>query len=114
MKKFLKTIKFLDIPILLSVAFLTAFSFFAVYALEDEKANVIIKYKEKEWIYPLSMTIDVEVKGAIGITKIRIKDNKVLVLSSPCPHKTCVSHSPLTKVGEWNACLPNQVFLYIK
>lgn len=114
MKKLLKSFKFLDIPIFLVVAFITSFSFFIVYALEDEDAHVIIKYREKEWIYPLSATVEVEVKGAIGLTKIRIEDNKVVILSSPCPHKTCVSHPALTKVGDWNACLPNQVFLYIK
>ena len=114
MKSFLKTIKLLDIPIFLIVAIFTSFSFFVVYALEDEDSNVIIKYKEKEWIYPLSTTVNVEVEGTIGITKIRIHDNKVTILSSPCPHKTCVAHPALTKVGDWNACLPNQVFLYIK
>ncbi len=114
MKDALKAIKILDVPIMLFIAFITVFSFFYIYALGGEASNVIIKYKEKEWIYPIDKDLDVEIEGAIGITKIRIKDKQVLVLSSACPHKTCIACPPLKKVGDWNACLPNQVFLYIK
>jgi len=114
MKESLKAIRVLDVPIFLIVAFITSFSFFSVYALQEEAYNVVITYQEKQWIYPLNMEADIEVKGKIGITKIRIKDKKVSVLSSPCPNKTCIHSPPLEKVGDWNACLPNQVFLYIK
>jgi len=114
MKDALKSIKILDIPIVLFVAFLTVFSFFYVYALGEEACSVVIKFQEKEWIYPIEKDIELEVEGAIGITKIRIKDGQVSVLSSACPQGTCVASPPLRKVGDWNACLPNQVFLYIK
>lgn len=114
MKDVLKAIKILDIPVILFVAFVTSFSFFYVYALQDEACNVVIKYKEREWIYPIDKDADIEVEGAIGITKIRIKDRQVSVISSACPHKTCVAAPALKNVGDWNACLPNQVFLYIK
>jgi len=53
-------------------------------------------------------------KSQIKKTKVRIKSNEVKILSSPCPNKTCVQSAPLKKVGDWNACLPNQVFVYIK
>ncbi|MGP1438777.1 MAG: NusG domain II-containing protein [Treponema sp.] len=114
MKERLKAIRFLDVLIFLTVAFLTLFSFLAVYSNVDEAFNVVIKSQEKEWIYPLNMDIDVEIPGKLGITKVRIKNNEVSILSSPCPHKTCVQSPPLKKVGDWNACLPNQVFIYIR
>ena len=114
MKDALKTIKILDIPVVLFVAFITVFSFFSVYALGEEACNVVVKYQEKEWIYPIDKDVEFEVQGAIGITKIRIKDRQVSVIASACPHKTCVASPALKKVGDWNACLPNQVFLYIK
>ena len=114
MKDALKIIKILDVPIVLFVAFITIFSFFYVYALEGEAYDLVIKYLEKEWIYHIEKDVELEIEGAIGITKIRIKNAQVSVLSSACPHKTCVASPPLKKVGDWNACLPNQVFLYIK
>lgn len=114
MKDVLKAIKILDIPIVLFVAFVTVFSFFYVYALGEESSNVIIKYKEKKWIYPIDKDTEIDIEGAIGITKIRIKDKQVVVVSSACPNKTCLASPALKKVGDWNACLPNQVFLYIK
>lgn len=114
MKDSLKFIKILDIPIVLFVAFITVFSFFYVYALGEEACSLVIKYQQKEWIYPVDKDAELEIEGAIGITKIRIKDGQVSVLSSACPQKTCVASPALKNVGDWNACLPNQVFLYIK
>ena len=114
MKEKLKIIKLLDILIFFIVAFLTLFSFLAIYSSKNEGLNVVIKFKEKEWIYPLDMDSEVEVLGKLGVTKVRIKNKEVSIISSPCSHKTCVQSPPLKKAGDWNACLPNQVFVYIK
>lgn len=114
MKEKLKAIKPLDILIFLIVVFFTLFMFLSVYSTKNGSSNVVIKFQEKEWVYPLNMDIDVEIQGKLGITKVRIKSNEVKILSSPCPNKTCVQSAPLKKVGDWNACLPNQVFVYIK
>lgn len=114
MKETLRAVKILDVPIFILILFLTIFSFFYLYATREEVCNVIIQYADKEWIYPLEKDIDVEIEGKIGITKLRIKDKEVSVISSPCPHKTCVNSPPLKNVGDWNACLPNQVFIYIR
>lgn len=114
MKENLKAIKLLDILVFAIVVFFTLFSFLAIYSNRDEAFSVLIKSQEKEWIYPLDMDIDVDIPGKLGETKIRIKNNEVSIILSPCPHKTCVQASPLKKVGDWNACLPNQVFVYIK
>lgn len=114
MKEKLKAIKLLDILIFLIVIFLTLFSFLAIYSNKDDSLNVIIKFQEHEWIYPLDMDIEVDIQGKLGKTKIKIKDKQASIISSPCPHKTCVQSPPLKKAGDWNACLPNQVFIYIK
>jgi hypothetical protein len=114
MKEKLKAIKLLDVLIFLVIVFFTFFSFLTVYSNKDETLNVVIKFQEKEWIYPLNLDTDIDVNGKLGITKVRIKNNEVSIVSSPCPHKTCVQSPPLKKAGDWNACLPNQVFVYIK
>ena len=114
MKEKLKAIKLLDVLIFLVIVFFTFFSFLTVYSNKDETLNVVIKFQEKEWIYPLNLDTDIDVNGKLGITKVRIKNSEVSIVSSPCPHKTCVQSPPLRKAGDWNACLPNQVFVYIK
>ena len=110
MKEKLKAIRLLDVLIFLVIGFFTVFLFLSVYSNKNEDANVVIKFQEKEWIYPLNMDIE----GKLGITKVRIKNNEVSIVSSPCPNKTCVQSAPLKNVGDWNACLPNQVFIYIR
>ena len=114
MKEKLKAIRLLDVLIFLVISFLTVFLFLSVYSNKNEDANVVIKFQEKEWIYPLNMNIDVEIQGKLGITKVRIKNSEVSIVLSPCPNKTCVQSAPLKNVGDWNACLPNQVFIYIR
>lgn len=114
MKEKLKAIRLLDVLIFLVVLFFTLFSFLMIYSNKNESLNVVIKFQEKEWIYPLTLDIDVDIQGKLGITKIKIKNKEVSIISSPCPHKTCVQSPTLKKIGDWNACLPNQVFVYIK
>ena len=114
MREKLKAIKLLDVFIFLVVVFFVMFSFLAIYSNKSEDLTVVIKFQEKECIYPLNFDIDVEIPGKLGNTKVRIKDSQVSIISSPCPHKTCVKSAPLTKLGDWNACLPNQVFVYIR
>lgn len=114
MKEELKAIKLLDVLIFFVVVFFTMFLFLAIYSNKGESLIVVIKSQEKEWVYPLDMDVDIDVPGKLGETKVRIKNKEVSIVSSPCPHKTCIQSPALKKLGDWNACLPNQVFVYIK
>ena len=69
---------------------------------------------EGKWVYPLTETRTVVIPGAIGTTIIRIENNTAFISDSPCPNKTCVNAAALKKAGDWNACLPNRVFLHIE
>ena len=55
----------------------------------------------------------IEIPGPLGITTVRIADSEVFVEDSPCRDKLCVQASPLKKPGEWNACMPNKIFIRI-
>ena len=56
----------------------------------------------------------VSIPGVLGNTLVKIEDGMAFILDSPCPNKTCISAAPLRKSGDWNACLPNKVFLHIE
>lgn len=66
------------------------------------------------YMYDLANEQIIEVPGKIGKTQIEIKGGAARVLFSPCPTKTCMAKPAISRVGEWIACLPNEVFLQIE
>jgi len=74
----------------------------------------VIEPPAGKWIYPLTETRTVVVPGSIGNTTVRIEHNTAFISDSPCPNKTCINAATLKKSGDWNACLPNRVFLHIE
>jgi hypothetical protein len=51
----------------------------------------------------------VGIEGPLGTTTIVIERNTVRFVDSPCPHRLCVGRGPISRAGEWIACLPNGV-----
>ncbi len=76
--------------------------------------TVYIQSREGEAKYPLSQDREIYVSGPLGESLIRIKDHKVVFLSSPCQGQDCVRHAPLGKGGSFCACLPNEVLVTIE
>ena len=103
--------KILDWTVLLFSVVLSAFSLFWNRIPRTADTLLYVKSSEGEWYYGLDEDRDLEIPGPLGITLIRIEDHQVRVEDSPCENKTCVSHGALVRSGDWNACLPNQVFL---
>jgi hypothetical protein len=54
-----------------------------------------------------------EVLGAIGVTRIEVRDGKVRVLSSPCPRQVCRHGGWIGEPGALLVCLPNQVLIRV-
>lgn len=114
MKEFFKQIKPLDIIIPAFILFITVVFAYTVYTGIKPPAKVIIKSPHGEWIYPLDKDTEIEITGSAGITKVQIKNGEVFVIDSICSNKTCIHYGKLKNTGDWNACLPNRVFLYIE
>lgn len=64
--------------------------------------------------YALSEARKLEIEGSLGLTEIEISDGGAAFVASPCPHKLCIKRGSISKVGEWNACLPNGVVARIE
>ena len=75
--------------------------------------SVIIEASGETYIYMLDTDQTIEIPGPLGNTIIRIVDSEVFVEDSPCRDKLCMTANPLSKAGEWNACMPNKVFIRI-
>ena len=109
-----RRLRVFDYLIFASIITVSLWAGFFLYAGEKNAHRLVIETPNGKWIYPLTETRTVVVPGAIGNTVIRIENNTAFISDSPCPNKTCVNAVPLEKTGDWNACMPNRVFLHIE
>lgn len=89
------------------------FSVFA-YSGRGGTPEVDVQGSTGHWVYPIDVDRTIEVPGPLGQTRITIKRSEVSFVESPCPDKLCIRAPAMTKIGEWNACLPNRVFVRIE
>ena len=109
-----RRLRILDYLMLASIVTISLWAGFFLYAGEKHTERLVIETPSGKWIYPLTETRTVVAPGAIGNTIIRIENNTAFISDSPCPNKTCMNAAALKKTGDWNACMPNRVFLHIE
>ncbi|MBN1226721.1 MAG: NusG domain II-containing protein [Deltaproteobacteria bacterium] len=77
--------------------------------------QVIIEADQKlVGIYDLnSSPQEITVKGTLGPAKIEIQEGRVRMISSTCPHKTCVKSGWISHQGQLICCVPNRILIRI-
>lgn len=114
MKKFFDNIKILDFLILTVItAIIITVSLF-IYSAASSSLYLSVRTPKGDWIYPMEENIDFAVEGEIGIVNIKIEGGEAFVVSSTCSNKSCILAPRLKNHGDWNACLPNKVFLSVE
>ena len=114
MKKFFKRIRFFDIIILaIIISFITLTALF-IYSSDNSALYLSVRTPKGDWIYPMNTDISFVVEGEAGPVSIKIENNEAFVVSSTCSNKTCITAPKLKNYGDWNACLPNKVFLSVE
>jgi hypothetical protein len=103
----------LDAVIIVLVAAIAVFMGFRIYGNRTGHVHLVVEAPGGSWIYKLDTDQTFTIPGALGPTVIRIADGKALITESACPNKTCVAAAPISKKGEWNACLPNKVIIRV-
>ena len=63
--------------------------------------------------YPLNKDRRVEVPGPLGASEVIIKEGRVRIKSSPCPHKTCMAMGDIGTEGGILVCLPNEIVVRV-
>jgi hypothetical protein len=106
-------IKLVDWVVAIAVLCAVAASFFAAYSGSAGSSTVTLKSENGEWVYPLDAVETVKVPGPLGETIVEIGGGEARVSASPCVNQTCVSTGAVRRQGQWTACLPNRVMLYI-
>jgi hypothetical protein len=104
----------LDVLIIALSSAVAALSAVAVYGHARDSGQVIVQGEGKTWVFPLDADEKIAVPGPIGETVVEISGMRSRVLSSPCANQTCVAAGYLDHQGQWTACLPNKVFIYIE
>lgn len=114
MKKFFKRIRFFDVIILaIIISFITLTALF-IYSSDNSALYLSVRTPKGDWIYPMNTDISFVVEGETGPVSIKIENNEAFVVSSTCSNKTCITAPKLKNYGDWNACLPNKVFLSVE
>lgn len=111
--KFTKMFKWGDILISL---FLFAGVFLSIPLMIKNKPQSVEIYRDNEKLaeYPLYTDRDISIQGALGTLKIRIKHNKVEIISSNCPHHLCMKSSAISYPNAQIVCAPNHILVTIK
>jgi len=64
----------------------------------------------------LDLSVDARrtVPGPLGQTVIEVRDGRIRIADSPCPHKICVRTGWIGRSGRMIVCLPNRVVVRIE
>lgn len=83
-----------------------------------EEAEIIIQVDgEDMFVFPLNepgRDMVQDVVGRIGITRVKLEQDRVRVIHSDCPDKLCVHMGWINNPGRPIACLPNRVVVLIR
>jgi len=103
-----------DIGIVFSALGAVAASFFLTNTGSGGSGLVNVRGENRAWVFPADADESMVVSGPLGDTVVELKGGGARITKSPCPNQTCVSSGSIHKPGQWTACLPNRVILYIE
>jgi hypothetical protein len=103
----------LDFGIAIPALGVVLLSFYFAYAVADGRKLVNLKAQDAEWVFPIDAVETISVSGPLGDTVIEIRENRARITASPCTNQTCVATGAVHSPGQWAACLPNRVMVYI-
>jgi hypothetical protein len=102
-----------DFGVLVCAFCVAAGSFVFAYSGAESPSVISVKGEGGEWIFPRDAAETISVAGPLGDTLIEIQNGAARVLSSPCTNQTCVAAGTIHSPGQWTACLPNRVMVFI-
>jgi hypothetical protein len=102
-----------DIGIVFLALGAVAASFFLTYSGSNGTSLVNVQGEKGLWVFPIDSAESIVVSGPLGDTVVEIGGGAARITSSPCLNQTCVSAGRIHAQGQWTACLPNRVMMYI-
>ena len=114
LRRIFSAAKLVDFFIIIPALGFVIFSFFFAYMRSGGNPVINIKTAENEWVFPVNAEETLTVSGPLGNTVIEIQNNTAFVFSSPCLNQICVTTGVIRQPGQWAACLPNRIMVYIE
>jgi hypothetical protein len=102
-----------DFGIVLPAFGVVVVSFVLTYSGSNGSRLVNVRGENGQWIFPIDQVESIVVSGPLGDTVVEIGGGGARITASPCLNQTCVSAGLIHAPGQWAACLPNRVMLYI-
>jgi hypothetical protein len=106
-------IKPFDFGIVLCALGAVVVSFILTYSGSNGSGMVNVRGENGMWVFPIDSSESIVVPGPLGGTVVEINGGAARITASPCLNQTCVSAGRIHSPGQWTACLPNRVMLYI-
>ena len=102
-----------DFGVVLCALAAVAASFYLTYSGANGPGLVNVRGEKGLWVFPVDSSETIVVSGPLGDTVVEIGGGFARIMSSPCLNQTCVSAGRIHAPGQWTACLPNRVMMYI-
>lgn len=110
----LKLLRAGDVIVLVLASGLIGASFATFWTSRVAGHTAIISFDEEVLIEaPLDTPADFSVKGLKGISRLRVADDQIRFIDSPCQGRYCIHSGWLSSSGQVAACLPNGVVVEI-
>ena len=106
-------VKPFDFGIIAPVCGIVLASFVFAYSGGGNSYTINLKSDGGDWVFPHDAAETLSLAGPLGETIVEIRSGSARVLVSPCANQTCVAAGPVRSHGQWTACLPNRVMVYI-
>jgi hypothetical protein len=106
-------LKVADYSIIFLMLCVVSASFLLTWPGSGDGSTVHLKGENGEWVFPSSAVETIYVSGPLGDTVIEISGSAARISASPCLNQTCVASGAVHSPGQWAACLPNRVMLYV-
>ena len=103
-----------DSVVILAAVTLIGTLYATLWTVDPAAAEVEIWSRgERVQSVPLAEDRILDIPGALGVSRIEIRQAQVRFVSSPCTNKVCIHSGWQRHAGETTACLPNQVSVRI-
>jgi len=105
-----------DALIILAIL-LTAAGIWAFYSITNTDESGI--YGEIYWDGVLVKAVPLDKNTSFSISQVpavefEVYNNTIAFISSDCPDKVCINSGRLSRSGDFAACLPNKLTLWVK
>lgn len=84
--------------------------------LQQGRGARVLVERDSRTIFTADLQRDqqVELKGPLGTTVLRIEAGSARIISSPCPQKICIGLGRASHAGDLIACVPNRLVIRIE